>query len=209
MGLIFEWKIDNISFYPYGGVTKFNEDINRPLKEELLILLMGPLTQIIYYLIIINFISLRNINIFRYYHYSILIFNLLPIYPLDGGRILNIFLSYFFSYKNSLFITVNLSFVGIILLTIVSLYYKSNINLNLFLMISLIIVKLINYYKKRKYYLNKFKLERYLNNYSFNKLKKINNIDNMMRDKRHIIKKNNKYYTEKELLQKRYSMQKY
>ena len=92
MGLIFGWKIDNISFYPYGGVTKFNEDINRPLKEELLILLMGPLTQIIYYLIIINFISLRNINIFRYYHYSILIFNLLPIYPLDGGKILNIFL---------------------------------------------------------------------------------------------------------------------
>ena len=67
-------------------------------------------------------------------------------------------------------------------------------------MISLIFVKLIDAYKKRGYYYNKFKLERWLKNYRFNKLKIINNVDKMMRDKRHLIRFRNNYVTERELL---------
>ena len=105
------WNIDVICFYPYGGYSKFNEDINRPLKEELLILISGPIVQIIYYLIIINFININDIELLKIYHFSILFFNLLPIYPLDGGRLLNILLSYFFSYKNSYLLTIYISFL--------------------------------------------------------------------------------------------------
>ena len=52
MALLFKWNIDKISIYPYGGCVKFNEKINRPLKEELLILISGPFFQILFFIII-------------------------------------------------------------------------------------------------------------------------------------------------------------
>ena len=31
------WEVDRIVFYPYGGISKFNHEVNCPLKEELII----------------------------------------------------------------------------------------------------------------------------------------------------------------------------
>ena len=49
---VFNWNLDKISIYPFGGCVKFNEKLNRPLYEELFILLGGPCLQIIYFLFI-------------------------------------------------------------------------------------------------------------------------------------------------------------
>ena len=57
-------------------------------------------------------------------------------------------------------------------------------------------------YKNKKYYFNKFKLERFLNQYSFPKTKKIKKEKQMMRDKRHLFLIENHYITEKEYLKK-------
>lgn len=205
-GYFLKWHVDKIYFYPYGGYTKFNDDINKPLKEELLILIMGPLVQIIFYMLTISFFSTRDQNIIRTYHYSILFFNLLPIYPLDGGKLLNIALSYFFSYKKSYIFTMFISYFVATSLFFLLVTLPYNYSFNLYLMISLIVVKLTEEYKKRRYYFNKFKLERYIKDYRFNKLKIVNNIDDMMRDKRHIIKNKKGYFTEKQILSKKYKI---
>jgi stage IV sporulation protein FB len=44
--IYFKWNIDKIIILPFGGLTLFNEKINRPLNEELIILLFGPIFQI-------------------------------------------------------------------------------------------------------------------------------------------------------------------
>ena len=36
MAKLLGWNVDKIYFYPYGGYTKFNDDLNKPKKEELL-----------------------------------------------------------------------------------------------------------------------------------------------------------------------------
>lgn len=199
MGLILGWELDKICLYPYGGITKFNVDINKRLSEELLVLLGGSLFQIIYFLI---GYFLYNSNYFNYYNLSILVFNLLPIYPLDGGRILNIFISYFFSFRKSYYISIFLS----IIISLLFIYFLiiNNYTFNIILMFIIVISKIIIEYKKRNYYFNKFLLERYINNYSFKKIKTISSIKKMMRDKRHIIFNNNHFYTEKEYLKKLY-----
>ena len=179
MGIVLGYKLDKITFYPYGGITTFNLPINIPLKEELFILIMGPIFQIIGYLLLKNFF----IDI-KIYHYTLLFFNLLPIYPLDGGKILNILCGYYFNYFKSIYITLFISIVFIILVIIYNLY---SLNLNLLLMIILMFVKLIKMYKMRYFYYNKFLMERYLQNFGFKKIKYINNIHHFFRDKLHFI----------------------
>ncbi len=196
------WNIDKIYIYPYGGYSKFNEDINRPLKEEFMILLMGPVFQIIYYFIFKNIF----ISDFTVFHYSILLFNLLPIYPLDGGKLINIMFSCKFSYLNSFKITMIISYV-VLLFIGVNFYDKLN-SLNMAMIGLLVLFKLIEEHRKIGYYFNKFLLERYLKKYNFKKNKTIKNIDNMIRDTKHIIKEKNIYYTEKEYLTKRYNIRK-
>ena len=83
-GIVMGYKLDKIIIYPCGGITVFNLPLNIPLICELLILIMGPIMQIIGYLFLKNYYSQIYL-----YHYALLIFNMLPIYPLDGGKILN------------------------------------------------------------------------------------------------------------------------
>lgn len=199
MGIIFKWKIDGIYLYPYGGVTRFNEDINRCLYEELFILLGGSFFQIIY--LFLGYYFFNNYY-FIYYNLSILLFNLLPIYPLDGGRILNVFFSYFLSFRFSYYFIIIFSFFICILFIIFSFIF--NYKYNFILMFLIVIFKIREEYKKRHYYFNKFILERYINDYGFKRIKIISSIKKMMRDCRHIIFINNKYYTEKDYLKNLY-----
>ena len=181
-GIILGYKLDKISFYPCGGVTSFNIPLNIPLKKELLILIMGPIFQVIGYLILKQYIDGNYLTI---YHYTLLIFNLLPIYPLDGGRIINILFNYHFCYVNSFYFTYIFS---ILILIGLFIYNIINFNLNLLLMIIVLVFKLVSNYRNLKYYYSKFLLERYLNNYSFKKKKYINSIEKFYRDREHVVK---------------------
>ena len=178
-GIILGYKLEKIVFYPLGGITIFNLPINISLKKEFIIIIMGPLVQVIAYLFLMNYYPF-----IREYHYTLLIFNLLPLYPLDGGRILNILFNYHFNYLISFNITYIISFIMIIILSIYNIF---NFNLNLLFMIILIVTKLIKIYKNKYYYYQRLLLERYLYNYQFNKIKSINNINSFYRDHYHYI----------------------
>ena len=98
ISLLFKWNIDKIIILPFGGLTKYNEIINRPLIEEFLIAISGIIFQYIFYLLVKDFIDYKY---FKTIHYFIILFNLIPIYPLDGSKILNIFFNIITSFKNS------------------------------------------------------------------------------------------------------------
>lgn len=158
--------------------------------------------QCVAYFIIINIGYMQSYSsIIKIYHYGILIFNLLPIYPLDGGKLVNIILSYKFTYKKSLILSLAISYITVLLLFIIN---KNNITLNIIIIVVFLIYKITYEYKRVNYIYEKFLLERYLKNYHFKDRIVINNINKLYRNKKHIIKINNKYYTEKELLQKKY-----
>lgn len=196
-GLILKFKLRRIEIYPYGGCSKLEYDINTPLIKEFLVLIMGPLTQIIFAFII----KLSNINIPSYffdYHYFILIFNLFPIYPLDGGKLLNILMSYLLSFYNSLKYSLYISYFLFIIIFILEILFIKNLLFSLiFLLLGIKIFKEIN---KVYYYYQKFLLERYLKIFEFNKIKKVSEMKQMKRDYYHIFKINNDVISEEKIL---------
>ena len=207
--LIFKWNINKINFYPFGGYIEFNEILNKPIKEEFIIVISGVLAQIIHFILITllynNYVISENLYmLFRHYHYSILVFNLIPIYPLDGIKIVNLLLSKIVPYKIAHYISIIISIIFVIAFIAFSLIYY--LNMNFILMTGLLFKQIINEKKNHNMLCNKFIFERYLYNLEFNKTKIINSekLKNMYRDKKHVFKVNNEYITEKRLLRKKY-----
>ena len=185
----YKWDIDKISIYPYGGCVSFNEKLNRPIREEFIILIMGPLVQVFYLLVFylffrFGFVSFKTFVLFKTYNFTLLCFNLLPIYPLDGGRIVNLLFNFFLPYRkcNFLIIVISILFIFIVIVNC------SSVNL---------VMMMVFVY-------NKFLLERFLFNFSFYRVRVIKNKNNFYRGKRHVLYNNFKYVTEKEYLKGRY-----
>jgi len=198
--LYYKWKIDKIIILPFGGITLFNELLNRKIKEEYIILILGPLFQIIFYLILL-LLNIEN-NLYKNYNYFILLLNLLPILPLDGSKLLNIIFNKFFSFKQSHLLSIYISFITILLIIISCFFYS---NLVIFIFVIFLFTKVIDEIKKHNYILNKFFYERYYYNLNFKKNKIIKglNINKMFRDYKHVFYCN-KYYTEKEILKRKF-----
>lgn len=190
--IYFKWNTEKIMILPFGGITIFDEKINRPLKEELIIALSGPLIQ---------FIVFSNINnpLILKYHYFLLFFNLLPIVPLDGSKIFNICLNYFLPFKLSHIITIIVSFL---LLSLIFVKF----NLIILLVFIFLIFKIIDEYFNHKNIFNKFLMERYLYKFNFKRRKIVRNTNSMFRDNKHLFYIDNKYQTEDEILQKRFDI---
>lgn len=192
----YKWNVEKVLVLPFGALSIFKEDINRPLKEEFIILILGPLFQIIFVSFYLNFNYSENVEVINN---ALLFFNLMPIYPLDGSKLLNIILNKITSFKKSQLLTIYLSFLFIIFIVL-----KTDFNLVLLIALSFTLVKVIEEYMKRHQIFNRFLLERYMKNYDFKNEIIIGSINDMKRDYRHLFKEKNSYITEREKLKKRF-----
>ena len=155
MGLILGLKPEKIELMPLGLSISFKlnvEDINskkgkanKKVLKEILIALAGPVTNLIILIVTyIWFIELSYSHLIIYANLLIFIFNLLPIYPLDGGRVLNGILHIIFGRIEARKLCYDISMIVTIILTAVSsiaiLYYK---NIAIFLIIVYVWVMLL------------------------------------------------------------------
>lgn len=201
-GIILKFKLKRIEIYPYGGCTKLEYNINVSILKEFLVLIMGPLTQIIFVFIIKNVQSFIP-NYFYTYHYLILIFNLLPIYPLDGGRLLQLVLSLFFSYYYSHKYVLYISYFFYFILCYIFIFL--DFNLMVLFILFLLGYQLYNELKKANYYYQKFLMERYLYDFPFFRVKNIINIKQIKRGYQHYFIKSGICISEKQVLKEYFS----
>lgn len=140
-GILLGMRPEKIEIIPCGVSVSFKilpKDYNNKIKlgnvlelKKILVALAGPITNLIIIFIIGNF----NIGIFKnliiiYSNLLLFLFNLLPIYPLDGGRILQSLLHILFGKKRAEKYTNNISFITILIITFVgsiAIYLAKNI----------------------------------------------------------------------------------
>ena len=202
MSYIFNWKIKKIIIYPFGGYIVFDEVIDKPLLEELIVTIFGPIFQIIIYFMVYilykkYYIDDYFFNLVKEYHYSILLFNLLPIIPLDVSKLVNIILNRLFSFKISYVLLYIVSVISIILFIVFNINNHSYIFLLPFLF-----YELIFYIKNRDYMFNRFIYEKYLYKNNYKTYIYVDNITKMKRNRKHIFKLNGHFYNEKDGIKK-------
>lgn len=203
--LIFKIEIIDITIYPFGGITKINKKINERIYKDFLISIGGILLQIISLIIfyILNkyyIIDNNTYKLFKEYNIYIIIFNLIPLIPLDGNKILNIILSKFLPYKTSLKIA---NIIGIITL-IIFIIMNIKLRINDLTIIIFLIIKILEQIKNTKYILNKFYLERIIyDNYYDGIINNKKDIKDIRINKYYYFLKNNKYINEKEYIKEK------
>jgi len=148
-GILLGLKPQSLKIMPMGLCVEFRtkpEDYNKKIKKsnllsikKLIIATAGPVLN----LIIAIIFTTQNIHIFNissehiiYTNLLLAIFNLMPIYPLDGGRILKNFIRIYWGQQKAIKYTNTISNVIAILITAISsiaiMYYK---NIAIFLVI--------------------------------------------------------------------------
>lgn len=203
---ILNFKVDKIIIYPFGGLTKINDLINKDIDEEILISTSGVIYQFFFYLFIAylnkqGLIRDYTLNLYTSYNQEIIFFNLLPIYPLDGAKIWNLLFSKVLSYNLANKLTILLSIIFIILILFIDIY---NHSYSYFMIMGILLTYLIKFIKELKYIYNKFLLERYLYNIKYTKKKIITNYNKMYKNANHFFKLGNTYIPEKKYLAKYY-----
>ena len=109
MAYYFHFQIKKIELLPFGAYLHLEDFYFQSIWKEMCVVLAGPCSHLFIYAGI-QMLShgvyqdfLLTMNMF------VLCFNLLPIYPLDGGRFLSLLLQSIMDLKKSLFLTLKIS----------------------------------------------------------------------------------------------------
>jgi stage IV sporulation protein FB len=140
MALSFGWTVREVKLLPFGGVVEVEEAGGVPAKEEAIVAIAGPLQNVWMGLAAwgCGQLGLWDQGWAEYVwkaNLMIGLFNLLPIHPLDGGKLLQAALSYTVNYYKMLIWSARISLLFSVIMLIGSLLpwlvYKDGIQLNL------------------------------------------------------------------------------
>ncbi|MEH7463749.1 M50 family metallopeptidase [Bacillus thuringiensis] len=161
----FKWRIKQIQLLPFGGVAELDEHGNKPLKEEMLVIIAGPVQHVwmiaaAYLLYTVGWMGENFYNFFLWNNMTILFFNLLPIWPLDGGKIVLNILSHRFPFLQAHNIMMRISIVCLSAILGLQLFWNGK-NAMMWALLLYLAFSLFQEWKQRRYAFMRFLLERY------------------------------------------------
>lgn len=163
--MYFKWRIQTIVLWVFGGVMKTDEYGSRNIYEEFVVTIAGPFQHLLVYLLVIGILKHTTIPeaiifLLLYYNTIILLFNLLPIWPLDGGKLFFLLNSLFFPYRRAYEHTIIFSMI-ISLIVIIAHIFFFPFNLSSLLIIIFLLIENSKDWQQRYYIFIRFLLQRY------------------------------------------------
>ncbi|MBM7541776.1 site-2 protease family protein [Amphibacillus cookii] len=161
---LFNWNIRRVTLWIFGGVMETEEHGNKPAFEQFFITIAGPLQHVFIYWVLLQFNTTlqlsESLTLFAIkYNQFILLFNLIPIWPLDGGKLFNLLLNKIYPYKKAYERTLIFSFAMLFLfLVIVTIYYDAFLNASV--LFTFLILENRLEWKRRLYVFQRFLLSR-------------------------------------------------
>jgi stage IV sporulation protein FB len=125
--LHFGWTVREVKLLPFGGVVEVEEAGTLPVREEMWVAIAGPiqnaiLAAISYGLGQAGWIDTGWSDDFVRANVLIGLFNLLPVLPLDGGRMLQAWISLQVPFHRTLMWSAKISLVFSVLIVVASMY---------------------------------------------------------------------------------------
>lgn len=161
----FSWRIKKIVLLPFGGVAEMDEHGNRPLREEAIVVAAGPLQHVwmiaaAYLLYSSSWITEPLYELVLQYNVMILLFNLFPIWPLDGGKMAFLLLSLQKPFPAAHRLTLLVSFICLGLFAVI-IAAVAPFHINVWVVIGFLCFSLYHEWKQRRYVFLRFLMERY------------------------------------------------
>ncbi len=211
LSLKYGWNIRKIDLTICGGFITYEDIIDKPFKEEFLIAIAGFLAQIILLIILVllnkvNIIDYGTLFVLNKYNLSVLLFNLIPIYPLDGAKVIYNILCIYLPYKKALQLVNIISIISMLIITLLILFIGVRIEYSYIIIFTFIAKKVIMHIKDVPYLFNKLLLERYVYPIKVNKYNYIDNYNLSLfkRRKKNFFKINDHYVKESVILAKKF-----
>jgi len=169
----FGWRVKEVQLLPFGGVAVVEELGTVPAREELIVALAGPL-QHVWMVALAWAMQAAGApggdwwGYFLQVNVMIGLFNLLPVLPLDGGKVMLCLLSYAMSYHRSIVCSVWISLAlsaGIVLAAIgQELHGGAGAHLQLNLAVIGVFLLVSNWFalKQRQFHFMRFLMSRSL-----------------------------------------------
>ncbi|SDK57881.1 M50 family metallopeptidase [Natronincola ferrireducens] len=131
-------NVTEIELFPFGGVARAENYLDLDPFKEMVISIVGPIVNFVLLLIAIMIQSYITTQVdillfFIFINLTIGLFNMLPILPLDGGRILRAYLSNKIGFKKATKFMIKLSKIIASSLFIISIYLGTKNTENFFL----------------------------------------------------------------------------
>jgi stage IV sporulation protein FB len=131
----FRWRITSLELLPFGGVAKTDEWGTVPAREEVIVALAGPFHNV---MMVLSGLAFYHVGWWtddwtRYFiqgNTMLALFNLLPAYPLDGGRVMQAVLGRGMSYRKAILWSLRISAVftmGLLFWSVVGSSFSFNL----------------------------------------------------------------------------------
>ncbi|KSU83775.1 MULTISPECIES: M50 family metallopeptidase [Fictibacillus] len=134
---LFQWRVKKIELFPFGGVAEVEEHGNRRFSEEIIVTISGPIQHL--WLMAAAYLALQlgwwdstSCDWFMKMNLTLLVFNLLPIWPLDGGKLIFIAATSIFPFKKAHTVFLLCSF-SMLLILFLSFLPRDPFHLNLWI----------------------------------------------------------------------------
>ncbi len=198
--LIYKFDVKKIMVMPFGAFVEIGDFGHHRVLDELIVVIMGLFSHVVmtilFYLSIkCQILSNHSYQFCMSVNLAVFYLNLLPIWPLDGAKILHLLFSYILSYKKCIFLV---SLTSIIFFSLFVAY--NGFQVNGYIIYCYLIFQIYQFYMNMEYMYFNFLFTRRNKNEYFKK--KFHQNNEFHRPYDNIYLYNKRIYSEKEFIKK-------